>query len=503
MTILPEQPAGRAGRSGRSPWLLVGVLAVAALVAAVVVFATRGGSGGTHRVRTTPAVTPHAWRVSIDAVSQPAPVNGRFVVYAADSGTLNLVGLDASSGRTAWTLPASPSGIAPGTAPEVAVVGNHVVYLKAADGAVEIAAADAATGAEVWHTAPGEFSGWPQVCPDDASAVCASGVVQGGAGGGALRVDAATGRILASPQVGPDARELAPDLFDVGQRNPEVMVATSGATLSWQQPLQRIFTFPGATTDYGWNFDRVARIGMYVGSVGAPPLTQTSARYSMDLGKAMTAGFRMKDGTPVWRDAGSQYVCGYLICPGATNPAYTSDSDARATGPTIGLRLRAHGVLSGSTTAIGATASRDAGGVLEGFDPATGHTRWKFDFGRDVGLLTQLRLPPRVSSHQIVLRTAAGRPVVVDVLTGQRVAAGGVSLAWCSTAVSYHMAVGYSAGGRTVHDYIGQYAVSPCRPVGGAATAPARGTDAMRGLFAETAGELAWMQKGAVVAVPA
>jgi hypothetical protein len=189
------------------------------------------------------------------------------------------------------------------------VVGNRVVYLEAVAGLVgRIVAVDVTTGKPAWQGPAGRFSGWPGICRDSPTAVCASGELQGGATAGVLRFDAATGRVLPSPQVGTSARELAANLFDIGERQPEELVATQGSTVVWQRPLRRIFTLPGASTDYGWNFDRIPGLGMYVGSVGTPPLLQTDTRYTADLSKVMTAGFRMRDGSEVWRNNGSQYL---------------------------------------------------------------------------------------------------------------------------------------------------------------------------------------------------
>src|SRR5579884_3212794 len=233
MTILPEQPARSARRLPARPWLVVAAIVLVAVVAAAVVVATRGGS---HPARTSPASNvggsrPHAWRVAIDAVSQPAPVGALFVVYAAAEGKLRLTALDATSGRVVWTRPASPSAIAPGTAPKLAVAGNRVIYLAEAGGqSAAVVAADANTGQPAWQSAPGLFSDWPTVCPDDPSAVCTSGQLPGSAAG-VLRFDVATGRRLPSPPLGSGARALTTDLFDVGQRHPEIVVGTNGSAV--------------------------------------------------------------------------------------------------------------------------------------------------------------------------------------------------------------------------------------------------------------------------------
>ena len=440
MTILPEQPSRRSVRVRSGPWLVVSALVLSVVAAAGVVIATRGGSDGAvpaaAPATAAPAAAaphPYGWRVAIHAVSQPAPVAGRFVVYAAAHGQLELVALDAASGRIVWNSAASPSAIAPGSAPRVAVIGDRVVYPAALGGQVaSLTAADAATGAVAWHSQPGVFSGWPSVCADDAGAVCVSGQVQNDPNAGFLRFDASTGQALPSPQLGPATRELAQNLFDVGQRHPESIVAANGSDAAWRQPLQRIFTLRGSSTDYGWNFDRFPHLGLYVGSVGTPPFVLTKTRYADELSKAMTAAFRMSDGAPIWRDTGSQYLCSYLACPGGINRAYSSIADVATGGPAVGVRLRARGVISGSRTAIRPTISRTARGVLEGFDPATGHVRWSFNAGRDAGLITQTRLPPQASNQAIVLRTPSGHLVDLNLVTGVKRLVSSGAAAWCS-----------------------------------------------------------------------
>lgn len=518
MTILPDQPTGRSRRvplgSRSVPWLVALALVLIAVAATGVVIATRGGSDDVSPAAapTTPpstaapssAVTPpRRWRVAIRAVSQPAPVAGRFVVYAVTHGRLELVAIDATSGRIAWTNPASPSAIAPGSAPKLAVIGDRIVYPESLSGNVaSLTAVNATTGAVAWHSPPGVFSGWPEICADDASAVCISGQVQNNPDAGILRFNASTGQALPSPQLGPAARELAQNLFDVGERHPESIVATNGDAGIWREPLQRIFTQRGSSTDYGWNFDRFPHLGLYIGSVGTPPFVQTKTRYADELSNSMTAAFRMSDGAPMWRDAGSQYICGYLACPGQLNRAYSSVADVDTDGPTVGVRLLARGVISGSPTAIKPRISRDARGVLEGFDPATGHVRWTFNAGRDIGLITQTRLPPQESNNAIVLRTPSGHLIELNIVTGEKRLISSHASAWCSKVITYRMAVAYRAGGHVLHHYVGQYALDPCTAAGQPTAAPKQGTGALHGLMAESNHELAWTEQGAVIGVP-
>src|SRR6266540_3013486 len=74
------------------------------------------------------------WRVEIDAVSQPVNVDGVLVLYAVAGGALRLIGLNAASGATLWSLPASSGSNSPGQPPALAVSGDEVVYLRAAAG---------------------------------------------------------------------------------------------------------------------------------------------------------------------------------------------------------------------------------------------------------------------------------------------------------------------------------------------------------------------------------
>src|SRR5207249_260776 len=129
------------------------------------------------------------------------------------------------TGATTWSFRASPGETAPGQPPSLAVVKGKVVYLAATGGADKVIGRDIRTGREVWHSARGDFTSWPAVCPDRSDTVCLTGVLLSGARPGAeLRFDAATGRRLAAPVVSTSVgRELASGLFDPGRRNPEML----------------------------------------------------------------------------------------------------------------------------------------------------------------------------------------------------------------------------------------------------------------------------------------
>src|SRR5262249_38380855 len=211
-------------------------------------------------------------RTDVKAVTQPAAVGGRLVVYAVRRGFLEVVALDARTGSTVWSAPATPSEIAPREPPSLAVIRGDVFSLGRHGGALaEVIARDVATGKIHWKSAVGAFATWPGACPDATTAVCLTGLLSTSAQRGAqLRFDAKTGKQLPgaviSTRFGGPA--LAPALFDPADTTPELIIATSGEHESWRRPLRAIFTLPGASTDWGWNFDRANRPGLFVGSPG-------------------------------------------------------------------------------------------------------------------------------------------------------------------------------------------------------------------------------------------
>jgi hypothetical protein len=100
--------------------------------------------------------------------------------------------------------------------------------------------------------------------------------------------------------------------------------------------------------------------------------------------------------------------------------------------------------------------------TLQGFDPANGSTRWTFEAGHDVGLLTQTLLAPQIAADTIALRTPRGF-VALDLATGAHRPISPTTSAWCRKLVSWHQRVPYpGAGGRSLSIHIGQYGLFPC-----------------------------------------
>src|SRR5262249_17312504 len=109
----------RSVRRGAPVRVLVLLLCGTAALAAC--FAGSGRSAGTGT----------GWpRTNLDAVSQPAPVGGKFALYARQSDSLQVLALNASDGTTAWVAPASPGDVTPGVPVELAVRAGTVFYLE-------------------------------------------------------------------------------------------------------------------------------------------------------------------------------------------------------------------------------------------------------------------------------------------------------------------------------------------------------------------------------------
>jgi hypothetical protein len=467
---------------------------VVVLCTLVIVGCSGGGSKSARNATTTTAPGPVGWtRADLRPVSQPVVVGGVFVLYVSADAGVRVVALDPASGRTVWDAPAAVSAITAGVEPALGVFGELVTFLEPTGlaGAAKLVAANGRTGAISWSSSSATFFDWPEPCPDDPTEVCITGSKPSTATFGLLRFQADTGVPRPAPTVA-DARNLGPDIYDPGTRNPEQLVATSGSSVAWRRPLSGIFP-SGYSTDYGWTFDRIPSIGLFVGWVGGPPVTTTTTGSALDLAKNTTAGFRIATGALVWRDTGTIYACGILPCPGQ-NAAGSSYQP-----PTAGLRLRAKGTESYSASA-NSTPSLSPGAdvVIEGFDMATGKTSWSVDAGANTAL-TQGTAPPQITAETIVITGPGGSPTAVDLTSGTRSAIPLTTVAWCRANTTY-IGPPHAAAVGTSTTYYGAPARFPCDPSGQAVSAPPR-TPTFVGPAVD--GLIAWSETDKVVAAPA
>lgn len=402
----------------------------------------------------------HGWvRSDLRPVSQPFVAGCNFVVYDASGGALRVVALDAANGRTMWQARVTASGITPGVTPTLAVVGDTVAVIEGTAGSqmAQLVGLNASDGKTTWTSPRGVFTGWPAPCADDLTAICVTG--SSGLQTQELRVNAATGAPLASPVVSPtpNGRDLAPNLFDPAIRNPDRLVAVSGGTVGWDHPLASVFNQPGLSTDWGWNFDRLPALGLFVGSVGGKPLSRTATTEVADLAGGMTAAFRIVDGAPVWRDPGSLYLCNVLPCAGSATPPGNGTAEVFR----FGLRLRGTGIIhaaEGSAPVL----SPDADFKLEGFDLHTGRTTWSFDVGRNLSLAENAS-PPQLTPEQVVLPGRNGQFTSLDLATGQHGNAPPGATLWCQKNTTYKLSTPHiDSSGNKANFYQGANAIFPC-----------------------------------------
>src|SRR3954447_16293135 len=118
-------------------------------------------------------------RADLKPVSQPVALGDRVVLYVAADKGMQMLGLDAASGRTLWSVRASASEITPGEAPSLLVAGGEAIYLAKVSGELaDLAAVDVETGAVRWRSDRGYFAGWPATCPGEPTAICVPGELQ-------------------------------------------------------------------------------------------------------------------------------------------------------------------------------------------------------------------------------------------------------------------------------------------------------------------------------------
>lgn len=457
----------------------------AALVLVSVSLLSTAATGDEANARTA------AWkRTDLRPVSQPKAVGDRLVLYAAADPGLRMIALSGRTGSTVWSDSATPSLNASGESPTVSTIGGRVVYMRPAVGSVtELVARDVATGRVAWRV-PGSFTSWPDACPEGVAAVCVTGfLLWQKRQSYLLTIDARNGKVRAIATLAkkPGGRGVAPGLFDPGARSPELLVAAQSSRVVWRQPLRKVFPLEGSSTDWGWNFDRIERHGLFIGSPGWAPATRTSSRFVVDVSRSMTAGFRISDGSAVWRSRGTTYRCFYLPCPG----------QAGAGAPSVGVRFRERGTITATRQRPDPVASRDASVVVEGFDPRTGRTLWTFDAGREIGLLSRRYVPPQLDATTIVLRDERGGRFAVDLSTGSKRSVPPSTRGWCRQPTRYTM----RTPGGPPRTYVGRPALFACSVAGRRSSASR--TPAFVGEIGARVGPLVvWSEPRAVVSAP-
>jgi outer membrane protein assembly factor BamB len=463
-----------------------------AVVSCVVALAACSGSSS----KSPAAAAGAGWaRTDLKPVSQPYLAGGRFVLYVAGTTGLQVVALDPKTGRTVWTRAASASGVTQGVAPTFAVDGNFVVFLRdAGNGSAALVSLDARDGSTAWTSAPGVFADWADSCADDATAVCTTGFARDQPKvPREARFVVATGDALPSPTfpAGSSPRSIAPDLYDLGTRKPEMFAATSKGKVVWQQPLASVFTLAGASTDNGWNFDLVPSGRLFVGSVMGAPVSSTATSAVFDLSRTMTAGVRTRDGSAAWRDLGTQYACTDLPCPGMVQ---RSEGTTTYKPPTHGLRLRLRGIVKASKS--GGPTFSNYNVVVEGFALRSGKALWSYNAGAARDLLETTSLA-ELAENTVVLHGVDQKLTALNLANGSRAPVAAGAAAWCQKPTRYTTNV--SDGTNPTTTYQGANALFPCRASGKGIATPKQ---VPRFVGPVLGGVVAWSEANEVVARP-
>ncbi len=422
------------------------------------------------KTSTTPAhAKPAGWvRTDLTPVSPPQLAGGRLVLYVEGGGGIQVVGLDPKTGKTVWRDDASPGDTTPGVTARLGVAGSTVAFLSPVDNRTrssQLVGVNAATGRQVWHTSTGAFEDWPVPCADAPRDICTAGSLGTTQQTLALRFRASDGAQVGAALIsqGAGGRMVGPDLYDPGVRDPEAMVAVSGTSVTWTRPLASVFSLQGDSTDWGWNFVRVPAAGVFVGSVGGPPVSYNATAATVSIARGMTAGFRISDGSVAWQDPGTMFVCGGpLPCPG----------EGPAGGiPTMGLRLRVTGTITTNTSDETPRLSPGGDVTIEGFDLATGKTLWSYDAGSDVALVDQM--PPLIGPDIVAMPKSGDQMVALNLATGKHHPVSSAAVGWCPSSVIYKTRVGYPSDvGGTVYQRVGASGFEPCTAAGGTASQP-------------------------------
>lgn len=361
---------------------------------------------------------------TLDIVGGPIAVGSTAVVVSVDKKhLLHLDGVDPVTDNLVWQHPYSASAITPGVALTPAAAGSTVMDLVPAispgNPAVLLAGVNAATGAPEWQV-PGETvaADNPNSCVSG-TAVCIP--VYNSDGSSSLDViSGATGSIVRMVN-GPN-RAMATGLYESDDQTPTFQQISSTGTLAWTKPISEVFG-AGYNPNYGWNITPVG--GLNVGSV-AP----VSGAKAMNLSTAKTIGFSIASGAPQWTLPGGYQCMGPL--------AVLSTQVA----------CQFSGTIHYSKSSPQSTSLKGVGLKLVGFDPASGATTWSvpvsnvrpFVFGDGVQF---------IDGTQLMVRTAAGKPVDLDTSNGATTPIKRAQVMWCEKVPSYRVVAikGTPAGG--------------------------------------------------------
>ena len=404
------------------------------------------------------------WLVpGIDIVGGPILADGHVLVDVVDQDhSLWLEAFDARTGMFSWRLPVSFSDAAsgPGLTP-VASGRETFVMLPLAQPlapAVELAAADIATGRIVWYQkTPFTVEDPPTNCPGTAGRGAFCFVYSTTSSVFTLRALAATSGALVGyvPDIVANMSE-GPGLYETDASVPSLAAVAFPPGKLWTRTVRDLFGSPLYSPDNSSTFQRFG--ALLIGSVGSASHGGVS-----DLADTETVAIKAHDGTVIWRSSGDFQCGGDLTLTGN----FLCVTSGRLTYP--------------SNPNGNVAVSRGARGELMGFDPVTGRKTWHFAFGHLQAVLNGD--PVRILDDRHLLVTpATGRSEVLDLKSGGTSRPTGREIFWCQ-----HLPGFYGPAKETLSTQLWAVQYTACDDTGRPTTMPGRVTKAVgvsfRGLF--------------------
>jgi len=398
----------------------------------------------------SPAGASSAWLDrGLHVVGGPVAVGGRVVVLvSAPDRSVWLEAVDAKTGAVEWKLPAGFSAITAGVVTAPVVHDGIVLALVPAGGRtsplVRLEGVRVASGAIAWRgRATAVVTDAPTSCPPPLGrrGFCLVAASSPSTPPRLIALSATRGMVETTVPGIERLMSTTPGLYQTsGRPSALVGVHTPGGT-GWGQRVSALFG-AGYDPDYGWNFDLFGTVE--AGSVGRAPAGGTTI--ALDTGE--TVGLSSATGKRLWSDRGVFECFGVDGLPGPWLCRLTGTATATSSG-TI-------------------TASADATLTLEGFDPVSGHIRWRVATGRPE-IARMLRGDVAVvDTNHLLVRSPQGRELVVDLRSGATSPPAPGQVFWCAHANLFTINPPLGIGGP---QRVGSSRYTPCNATGHTVTA--------------------------------
>jgi outer membrane protein assembly factor BamB len=405
---------GRAGGEGRTGAASSGLLLIACVVAAVLVFSGVADAVTAIPRTSPPKSSPVDWATS-DLVAEGPTVSGSFVlvtVKIADS--LAEFAVNPLTGKTKWGLPTTLSAIPAATAAPPIVIGGVLLFLtpqpKYFNGfGAGIEGVSAVTGARMWSE-KGAFAvlDAPSVCPGPSGGTDFCVILEQKPGGSLILavIDAAKGSVLA--EYTGVARHLGASLYETTAQPPALVSFDVPGGFGWTRRLSAVFGSTAYDPNYGWQLADSG--GLYVLTVNHVP-----SRQHQELAAALTVGLSASTGSTLWRDDGAFRCNGVVL----VEASYLCQEKG-----TISLSSSGKPVVS------------SASAELVGLNPATGHLTWRFGVG-DVADFLNGDGVAFAAATQVVVPDDTGSLELLGLDAGRRSSLRSDPALWCPTPRSF------------------------------------------------------------------